>query len=872
MSSRKPVCLLLFVLFCVANTTIAQTPPTQGIAEIYAQLKKLNVLGSVLYIAAHPDDENNGLLPFFAKEKMYRTGYLSLTRGDGGQNLIGSEQGIELGMIRTQELLAARRVDGAEQFFSRAYEFGFSKSADEAIKFWDHDKILSDVVWVIRQYQPDVIIKRFPPDARAGHGHHAASAILADEAFTAAADPTKFPEQLALGVKPWQAKRIMWNTFNFGGNNTTSEDQFKLEVGGYNPLIGKSYGELGGEARSMHKSQGEGRPRRRGQSYEYFSTSAGEKVVNDLMDGLTTNWNRVEGGQLISQKINEIISQFNFNKPSLSVPALTNLYAAIKLLPSGNWRNKKLAETQNLIIDCLALFAEAVTQDETAVQGDTLKVTFNFNNRSDVNVAIKRISLFSSQTLLQQQVATLKMDENNSIFHFAANNKNAIVDSAVSLSFSNNKNISIDHSFKVDDEEPISQPYWLENGMSKGYFDVQNPLLIGKAENDANFIARFTIEVNGQNLVIDQPVQYKYVDPVKGELYEPLTIIPKVTVYVSPTIVLNNVVPAVHPVVRVNYTSNINAAKVPVTLTLQNGSNIDVLKNVPMDFKKGVSGSIPINIKSIYSKGHRNEVHPVMSLQLNGKTTSFSQNLATIKYDHIPFLNYFYRDNLKIIDKEIKVVGKKVGYIIGAGDKVPDALLAMGYDITFLNEGDLNVENLKQFNAVIVGIRAYNIFEFLSNKTDALNRYVENGGNLIVQYMKSNQVGLKKIKVGPYPFSIGNIRVTEEDAKVNVLLPAHPAFNYPNKITAEDFDGWVQERSTYQVDKADEHYEKLISMKDTNDKTAGDGSLVVAKYGKGNFVYVSLVLFRQLPAGVAGAYKIMANLIALPKNKVAAGK
>ena len=291
-----------------------------------------------------------------------------------------------------------------------------------------------------------------------------------------------------------------------------------------------------------------------------------------------------------------------------------------------------------------------------------------------------------------------------------------------------------------------------------------------------------------------------------------------------------------------------------------------------MDFSKGMSGSIPVDIKSIYSKGHRNEVHPVMSLQLNGKTTSFSQNLATIKYDHIPFLNYFYRDNLKIIDKEIKVVGKKVGYIIGAGDKVPDALLAMGYDLTFLNEGDLNVENLKQFNAVIVGIRAYNIFEFLSNKTDALNRYVENGGNLIVQYMKSNQVGLKKIKVGPYPFSIGNIRVTEEDAKVNVLLPAHPAFNYPNKITAEDFDGWVQERSTYQVDKADEHYEKLISMKDTNDKTAGDGSLVVAKYGKGNFVYVSLVLFRQLPAGVAGAYKIMANLIALPKNKVAAGK
>ncbi len=872
MSSRKLFCLLLFVLFCIKNATLAQTPSTAGSAEIYAQLKKLNVLGSVLYIAAHPDDENNGLLPFFAKEKLYRTGYLSLTRGDGGQNLIGSEQGIELGLIRTQELLAARRMDGAEQFFSRAYEFGFSKSSDEALKFWDHDKILSDAVWVIRQYQPDIIIKRFPPDARAGHGHHAASAIIADEAFVAAADPTKFPEQFALGVKPWQAKRIMWNTFNFGGNNTTSDDQFKLEVGGYNPLIGKSYGELGGEARSMHKSQGEGRPRRRGQLYEYFSTSAGEKPTTDLMDGVITNWSRIDGGQLIGQKINEIVSQFNFNNPSLSVAPLTNLYAAIKALPESNWRNKKLAETQKLIVDCLALFAEAVTPDETAVQGDSLKVSFNLNNRSDVNVAVKKLSLFSSQTLMQQQVTALKQGETNSIFHFAGNSKNAIMDSMVLIQVLNNKNITVDHSFKVDDHEPLSQPYWLENGMARGYFDVQNPLLIGMAENEANFIARFVIEVNGQELVIDRPVQYKYVDLVKGEMYEPLTIIPKVTVYVSPTIVLNNVVPAVNPVVRVNYTSNITASKVPVTLTLQNGSNVDVLKNVPMEFKKGVSGSIPLDIKSVYTKGHKNDVHPVLSLQLDGKSASFSQNLATIKYDHIPFLNYFYRDNLKIIDKEIKVVGKKVGYIIGAGDKVPDALFAMGYDVSFLNEEDLNAENLKKFSAVIVGIRAHNIYEYLSNKTDVLNQYVENGGNLLVQYMKSNQVGLKRIKVGPYPFSVGSIRVTEEDARVKVLLPAHSAFNYPNKITAEDFDGWVQERSTYQVDKADDHYEKLISMKDTNDKTEGDGSLVVAKYGKGNFAYVSLVLFRQLPAGVPGAYKILANLIALPKNKIPAGK
>jgi LmbE family N-acetylglucosaminyl deacetylase len=318
---------MLLITFCLQSAkSKEQTPATASSADIYMQLKKLNVLGSVLYIAAHPDDENNTLLPYLAKEKLYRTGYLSLTRGDGGQNLIGPEQGIELGMIRTQELLAARRIDGAEQYFSRAYEFGFSKNSAEALRIWDHDKILSDVVWVIRQYQPDVIIKRFPPDARAGHGHHAASSILADEAFTAAADPKKFPEQLTFGVKPWQAKRIVWNTFNFGGNNTTSNDQLKIEVGGYNALLGKSYGELGGEARSMHKSQGEGRPRRRGQITEFFTTTGGEPPKNDLMDGIVYNWKRIEGGANIEIMINNITSSFKFEQPQLSVPALVKLY------------------------------------------------------------------------------------------------------------------------------------------------------------------------------------------------------------------------------------------------------------------------------------------------------------------------------------------------------------------------------------------------------------------------------------------------------------------------------------------------------------------------------------------------------------------
>lgn len=859
----KSFLFFTFSISCLPGWS--QTPPTFNSADIYLQLKKLNVLASVLYIAAHPDDENNTLLPYLAKEKLYRTGYLSLTRGDGGQNLIGSEQGIELGLIRTQELLAARRIDDAEQFFSRAYEFGFSKNADEALRIWGKDKILSDVVWVIRKYQPDVIIKRFPPDKRAGHGHHAASAILADEAFTAAADPSRFPEQFKYGVKPWQAKRILWNTFNFGGNNTTSEDQLKIDVGGYNSLIGKSYGELGGEARSMHKSQGTGSARRRGQIFEYFATTGGDAPKNDLMDGIVTDWKRIEGGANIEASINNIITNFKFDNTSLSVPALVKLYDAIKALPESNWRTKKLAETQQLIEECSGLFTEAVTQREYAVQGDSLKINFNFSNRSKARIVVKKISVIARDALMQQRLAQVKPDSTSTFFTFSSA-KPTVSDSTVQMDLEKDQYVSLDYSFKLGDQAPLSQPYWLENGMKQGYFDVLNPLLIGEAENKPNYMARFTIQIEGQEFRIERPLQYKYTDPVIGELYEPVTVIPKVTVSISPTIVLTNVIPATNPLLTVNYVSNINASRVPVTLTFQNGSGTDVIKKVPFDFKKGVGGSIPVRVKDVYYKGQKSYIEPVLTLNLNGKDELFSQNFRTIKYDHIPFMSYFYRDNLRVIDTEIKTVGKKVGYIIGAGDKVPDALTAMGYDVKFLSEANINLDYLRQFDAIIVGVRAHNIYDYLSNKNDIFNRYIQNGGNLIVQYMKNGPPGLNSVNVGPYPLSISSTRVTEENAKVNFLLPKHAAFNYPNKITEKDFEGWVQERSTYQASESDEHYEKLIGMNDAGEPES-NGSLVISKYGKGNFAYVSLVLFRQLPAGVPGAYRLMANLIALPKNK-----
>jgi len=846
------VSLLVLMLH---SPLFAQLPATYTSADIYLQLKKLNVLGSVLYIAAHPDDENNALLPYLAKEKQYRTGYLSLTRGDGGQNLLGSEQGVELGMIRTQELLAARRIDGAEQFFSRAYEFGFSKNSAEALRTWDKEKILSDVVWVIRRFQPDVIITRFPTDARAGHGHHSASAILANEAFKAAADPNKFPEQFKYGVQPWQAKRILWNTFNFGNANTTADDQLKIDIGGFNPLLGKSYGEIGGEARSMHKSQGEGRPRRKGPVMEYFTTTGGDTPHTSLMDNIVIDWKRLPGGEKIQQMINTVIDHFNIQQPATAVPALVKIYEAIEALPTGNWRNKKLQEVQDLIEACAGLSVEAITQQPFAVQGGNLAISFAVNDRSDLHPVLTRIVLESSTTARQQELMAVK--EHDKVFWLPAQ-----LDTTVQYALDNNKNVTLNYSFTLNNNEPVSQPYWLQYPKTEGMFDVRDQLLIGKAENDPAFIALFSIQVEGKQFIVKRPVQYKYTDPAKGELYEPLAILPRIELnYMNDNFIsLNN-----SPVkAEVHLKSNIaDTATYQVQQLFSNNWKSD---------KQSFEYNSRQN-KEAYVSGNFNPLSKETNIKEEIGVTTKKDNMVydsytkTIAYDHIPTITYFPRAKANLVKLDIRIIGKKIGYIAGAGDMVPQALTQMGYEVTTLTDKDITVDNLQQFDAIVTGVRAYNMYDYLTAKYDVLMRYVQNGGNLIVQYNRNNQTTSGRAKISPYPFTINSgSRVTEENATVHFLLPDHPALNYPNKITTQDFEGWVQERSTYQAEQVDNHYEALLGMNDTGEKES-NGSLIVTKYGKGNFVYASLVFFRQLPAGVPGAYRLMANLIALPKNK-----
>jgi LmbE family N-acetylglucosaminyl deacetylase len=849
----------------------AQGPATVGSAEIFLRLKKLNVLGTVLYVAAHPDDENSRLIAYMAKDRLYRTGYLSMTRGDGGQNLIGDEQGVDLGLIRTQEMLAARRVDGAEQFFSRAFDFGFSKSTDEALRTWNKEKILSDVVWVIRKFQPDVIITRFPEDSRAGHGHHSASAVLAHEAFAAAADPNRFPEQFKYGVKPWQAKRLLWNGFNFGpGANTTNEDQMKIDVGGYNPILGKSYGEMAAESRTNHKSQGAALTPARGQSMEYFAPVAGDPAHGDPMEGVETGWRRVDGGEKISGMVDQLIRDYSLSSPEKSVPGLVGVYKAIMQLPDGPWKKQKQKEVRELIEACSGLWLEAVVETPYVTKGDPLSVTFVVNNRLNATIAVREIRI-ETPAAWSEMTGYLGMEPGSTGASAAeavvpggaagkrdgAGKRDAVdFDTVWHQQLDGDKNYSFSHTFIVSPERAITQPYWLTEPMSPGRFNVTDQRLIGNPQSPPAYEAEFDLVVDGQEMTLTVPVQYKHTDAVKGELYEPLTVLPHFTAQLNPALLLftGNETKTFKSVLM---NRSIHQGFTPQEFTPVGGVRLTTANNGAMPaFQEwtAVPDGKTMGVATadlVFGPG-------------NGrKDTALEQH--TIAYDHIPRIDYFQPAVEKFVQADVKTAGHRIGYIEGAGDKVPQALRQMGYEVVMVSEKDMDPGYLQQFDAIIAGVRAYDVHPWLTARYTTLMEYVKNGGNLVVQYNR-NALGQVKSTIGPYPFAVANARVTDESAKVNFLLPDHKVLNYPNKISDKDFDGWIQERGIYFAGQTDPAYQSVLSMKDPGESEQ-KGSLVIADYGKGVFVYTGLVFFRELPAGVPGAYRLMANIIALNQKK-----
>jgi hypothetical protein len=747
-----------------------------------------------------------------------------MTRGDGGQNLIGNEQSELLGLVRTQELLAARKVDGAEQFFTRANDFGFSKGPDETLKIWDKEKVLGDVVWVIRRFKPDVIICRFPTTGEGGHGHHTSSAILAQEAFTAAADPKRFPEQLKY-VQPWQAKRLLWNSFNFGTVNTTSEDQFKLNVGVFNPVIGKSYGEIAAESRSNHKSQGFGAAKQRGEAIEYFKTILGDAPQHDLMDGVNITWKRVKDGEAVSGTITTINRNFDPEKPEQSVPALVQLLGRIEKISDTYWRTQKIKELSDLIAACAGLWFESYAAEPAYALGDSIAVRSQIVARYNNRIKLNQLVAGSKEV----QFGDGKELENNKPEFFYMN---VIADR-------------------------ITEPYWLQYPHGIGSYTINDEQIVGNPENPDLPKVRYEFIIEGKPVRFERRLVYKYVDPVRGEVYQPLEITPPVTANLDNSVYIFNSRQPQTVIVKLKSFSKTSGS---VSIKPIAGWKVSPEK---IDFSgknKGDEWTVAFSVVPTDKNPKTSTLEAVV--ETGGK--QFSLGIQQIKYNHIPVITLFPPAQAKLLDVNLKIAGKRIGYIEGAGDLVPEALRQVGYEVHDLTEKEIMNGDLSSYDAIITGVRAYNVNPRLAIEQPKLLEYVKSGGTLLVQYNNSN--GLVTNQIGPYPFKVVNERVTDENAKITTLDPANPILNYPNKITDEDFNGWTQERGLYFVKDIDPKYQQPLQMGDPGEAPK-NGGLITTDYGEGHFVYTSMAFFRQLPAGVPGAYKLFINL--LSKRKVA---
>jgi LmbE family N-acetylglucosaminyl deacetylase len=812
----------LFVLSFFFNLLFFTFPAQQlSGSEIYHQIKKLNVLGNVLYLAAHPDDENTRFISYCANEKLLNTGYLSLTRGDGGQNLIGTEIREELGIIRTQELLSARRVDGGQQFFTRANDFGYSKTPEETLKIWDKEKILSDVVWVIRNFRPDLIVCRFPINGKGGHGHHTSSALLAMEAFDLAADSLAFKEQLK-HVSIWQPKRVVVNTGRWWNNNISDNDPgvVSLDIGGYNDLLGTSYNELAALSRSMHKTQGFGSTGKRGEFLEFFEYLKGDTASNELFESLDFSWARTSKSVAIQSLTNDIIRNFSINTPSQSIPRLLKLRTAISKLEDQYWKEIKMKEVEDLILQCSGLYIEMTTLSSKKSSEDSVSFNLEIINRSNIKMKLKSISC------------------KNFNFH-----------KKFSKSLKENQKNILKNKTIVPAKLPISQPYWLEKPSSLGAYNVDSLQLIGRAENNPSAEFLISVEVGDATIDYRRPLIFKWNDPVKGEQNKNWIVCPKVTANIDQKVMIF---------------SNESAQKILVTVVAHSANqkgDINIIH--PQGWK--VEGPTEYSLKTVdqelvleyFISPNKNANSGVLKVQINGVD---AHAMNTIVYDHITEQRWFPKSELQLVHLNLNTVPKKIGYLMGAGDLVDQHLKILKYDINQISTKDLTLKDLKNYDVVITGVRFFNVEEKAPYIANLLLKYVSQGGNLIVQYNTSYRLKTKNFY--PYPLQISRDRVTQEDAQVTFLNDSHPVMNFPNKLTKNDFNNWVQERGLYFPNAWSKDYQPIFSWNDFNEEPK-KGSLLIAKYGKGYYTYTGISFFRQLPAGVSGAYKLLVNIISL---------
>ncbi len=841
----------IFIVLISFQKNFAQSA-SQGLApkqlsasEILLEIKKLHTLGTALYLAAHPDDENTAMIAYLANERHLRTGYLSLTRGDGGQNLIGAEQRELMGLIRTQELLQARRIDGGEQFFTRANDFGFSKNAKESFEIWGKNNVLSDVVRIIRQFRPDVIICRFPPDRRAGHGHHEASTLLALEAFEMAGDKTKFPEQLS-EVSVWQPTRLFWNAYspNFQNAPPDTTNTISVEIGKYNPLLGKSNLILAAESRSMHKSQGFGTAKNHGLRTDFLTLLKGKPAKKDIFDDIDLTWNKIKNAGNIDVLLEKIEKNYDFNKPYLIVSQLFEVRKHImQILPQNtdykNLLEKKIIQIDNLIKQSLGLWIDANANiPNTSVQ-DTVKYEIEASHQSPYKINIQYFDMNTNSYKNITSNSSLEMGKLYKSPNFIFLQKNRF---------------------------STSQPYWLNEKIEKGLFQVSNTQKIGLPENPP-FLQiptqiTITFEDNKtenltESLTFLAPITYKYTKAEDEEIYRPLEITPEVMVNFSEKTFL--FASEQEETIEVAVRAGKKDVKGTLKLDVPQGWRVEPLTQNFEIGQKDQEKDFTFKIFPPKNASNNNKAKMKAFIKLeNDKDFQPAKGITRIDYRHIPLQTIFPNAETLLNRLDLKTTKKNIAYIAGAGDEIPRYLTQIGYEVTLLDKNTLAKESLDKYASIVIGVRAYNTEEHLVNEQEKLKKYVENGGTLVVQYQTAQRLLVKNF--GIYPFTLSRERVTVEEAPIKMLLPEHEILNTPNKITQDDFADWVQERGLYFADTWAKEYTAILASNDPNEPEL-QGGLLVANYGKGKFVYTGYAFFRQIPAGVSGAIRLFVNLL-----------
>ncbi|HLO68614.1 MAG TPA: PIG-L family deacetylase [Holophaga sp.] len=776
-------------------------------AALQAQLDRLRVLGTVLYVAAHPDDENTQVLAALAKGRKVRAAYLSLTRGGGGQNLIGTELGEPLAALRTQELLAARRIDGAEQWFTRCVDFGFSKTPGESLRIWGHDAALADVVWVIRKVRPDVILTRFTPEPGGTHGHHTASAMLALEAFRAAADPAAFPEQLK-AVRPWQARRILWNSFRPKEAGATP-----LDPGAYDPLLGRSYAELAAESRSQHRSQGFGAVPARGTRPETFEPLDGQPAPADLLEGVDLSWNRVPGGAAVDALLVQARAAFRPEDPSGALPFLLQAKAALDRLPDDPWKAVKGPELLEAIRCAAGLWAEATVDRPSAAPGDAVPVTLSIVARLAPDVVLLGADLDAPGPGPRPLAPNRPLIETRTL---------AIPAGAA----------------------PAPDP---------GAAAPPSPLA-GLPESPAAFQARFRLACRGVAFELSVPVVHRFRDPVLGERRNPFVVVPPLLVNVHEPV---QILPGAEPrTLRLDVAAGRGPVSGRVLLAPPPGWKAEPAAFDVSLARAGDEARLETRLTPPPAPGGGE-----LAIRVDtgaGPVPALSRRL--VDHPHVPLQTLLTPARARLARVDLRMGGRRIGYVMGSGDGIPDMLRPLGYRVDLLGDEELATADLSVYDAVVVGIRAFNTRPRLAQLKARILDYVAGGGTEVVLY--DTDQGLVTPALGPFPFTVGRERVTEEDAPMDLLLPGHPVLARPNRIGPADFQGWVQERGLYFARDWDPRYAAPLACADAGEKPLA-GSLVAARHGRGWYAYTGLAFFRQLPEGVPGAYRLFANLLAL---------